>query len=354
MRHLAAAIIGLWSALAGLTGPGTAPAFEIESLTRFPAPGGRPAHSLRVISNADTALFSPIVLAFQERHPSVEVIYTTASSTQLMQALAEEGAEFDVAISSAMDLQIKLANDGFTRPHRSALTARLPSWARWRDHVFAFTQEPATVVISRAAFAGLEVPRNREDIITLLRAHPERFRGRLGTYDVRTSGLGYLFATQDSRQSETFWRLIEVMGGLGARLYCCSSDMIEDVAAGQLALAYNVLGSYAAARSDLADRIIVIEPEDFTTVMLRSALIPARARNPELAGKFIDHLIRLSWERADPQSYPFPPIGDGDRQAGSGNPALRPIRLGPGMLVYLDRLKRRRFLRAWEAAMLRE
>ncbi len=345
MRHLVPAAVSLalalfWSA---------AQAFEIETVTDFPGSQGGPV--LRVISTADTDLFTPIVLAFQKDNPEVTVSYTTVSSGQLMRAIAREGAVFDVAISSAMDLQTKLANDGFTRAHRSAATALVPPWGKWRDHVFAFTQEPAAVVISPAAFAGLEIPRSREQIIAILRAHPDRFRGRIGTYDVRASGLGYLFATQDSRSSETFWRLAEVMGGLGARLYCCSSDMIEDVAAGRLALAYNVLGSYAAARRDLAGRIEIIEPRDFTTVMLRSALIPANAPAPALAGRFIDHLLRLSWGKADPSAYPFPPI---DTQPGGDNPALRPIRLGPGLLVYLDDLKRRRFLRAWEAAMVQD
>ncbi len=206
-------------------------------------------------------------------------------------------------------------------------------------------------MISPEAFDGLAIPHTREELIALLRAHPERFRGRIGTYDVRRSGLGYLFATQDSRQSETFWRLVEVMGGLEARLYCCSSQMIEDVAAGRIALAYNVLGSYAAARRDLAGRILIIEPRDFTTVMLRSALIPGSAPDPDLAGRFIDHLLRLSWGGADPSAYPFPPVVRDP--ATGGDAARRPIRLGPGLLVYLDDLKRRRFLHAWEAAMVR-
>ena len=65
------------------------------------------------------------------------------------------------------------------------------------------------------------------------------------------------------------------MGNLGARLYCCSSDMIDDVASGRIAVAYNVLGSYAEARHDVADHIEIIQPSDFTTVMLRTALIPS-------------------------------------------------------------------------------
>ncbi|SLN43114.1 Bacterial extracellular solute-binding protein [Pseudoruegeria aquimaris] len=336
-------------ALSLLAWPALASAFEIEEQKRFDAIGVEVA-VLKVISTADTDLFAPLIHSFQERNPGISVDYSEASSGEINKAILA-GAGFDVAISSAMDLQTKLANDGHARSHRSAQTERLPAWANWRDTLFAFTQEPATIVVNPAHFEGLSIPRTRQELITLLRENQERFRGRIGTYDVRQSGLGYLFATQDSRASEGFWRLAEVMGGLRARLYCCSSDMIEDVASGRIAIAYNVLGSYAQARKDLADRIEIIEPEDFTTVMLRSVLIPSTAAAPEAAGAFVDHLLLAAWggpEAATRAGYPFPPIDLSEQTA------RRPIRMGPGLLVYLDSLKRGRFLAEWEDAVLQE
>lgn len=342
MRHAVVSLV--LSLLATLPVAG----FEIEGRRSFAA-SGTPEGRLEIISTADIELFAPVVEAFQRARPGVEVIYTTASSAELMKALAGEGAAFDVALSSAMDLQTKLANDGLTRPHRSAATAMLPGWAHWRDNLFAFTREPAAIVLSRAAFAGLDLPSSRQELIAALRRNPDRFRGRVGTYDVRSSGLGYLFATQDARSSESYWRLMEVMGRLGARLYCCSGEMIEDVATGRLAVAYNVLGSYAVARADLADRIAIVEPRDYTTVMLRTALIPATATNPELGGAFVDHLIRAAWTEEGRGYFPFEPVR---ARAAPEDAIARPIPLGPGLLVFLDDLKRRRFLAEWEDAVL--
>ena len=345
MRFTNLSFLGILAAgIMAITGPVSS--FEIESITNYPV--DQPEQQLRIISTADTELFAPLVLAFQQNNPNVAIEYTTVSSAQLMQAISIEGVAFDVAISSAMDLQTKLANDGYTLQHRSDAVDLLPDWGRWRYNVFAFTQEPASIVISPEAFEGLPVPRTRQDLISILRDNPDRFAGRVGTYDVRSSGLGYLFATQDARTSDTFWRLTEVMGSLGTQLYCCSNDMIEDVASGKIAVAYNVLGSYAAARDDLSQDIRIIAPADFTTLMLRSAVIPVNAQNPELAGKFIDHLILSAWTGAGASYYPFPELTND-----TGATALRPIRLGPGLLVFLDGLKRQRFLREWEAAVLR-
>jgi iron(III) transport system substrate-binding protein len=158
---------------------------------------------------------------------------------------------------------------------------------------------------------------------------------------VRQSGLGYLFATQDARTSETFWRLMEVMGNLDAQLYCCSSDMIEDVASGRLAVAYNVLGSYAQARADLADRIEVILPSDFQTVMMRTALVSKGATHPDLAREFLIHL--LTWRGA-----PSLPMLDLELAASEQST----IQLEPALLTYLDRLKAQRFIAAWEDTVI--
>jgi iron(III) transport system substrate-binding protein len=128
--------------------------------------------------------------------PDIEVHYFVTGTTELDDVFRNNADQFDVVISSAMDLQLKLANDGFA--------ARLdgishPEWAQWRDSLFAFTIEPAAIVINNAAFADLPIPATRQDLIEVLRENSEKFMGKVGTYDVRQSGLGYLFATQDAR-----------------------------------------------------------------------------------------------------------------------------------------------------------
>jgi iron(III) transport system substrate-binding protein len=326
MRYLITACLILWAT--------TGAAFEIEARTEFNTDNS--TTTLNIISTTDTALFAPLINSFQQANPRISVIYTAASSSQINLAIVEEGAQFDIAISSAMDLQIKLANDGFASRYASDATALVSDWGQWRDSIFAFTQEPAEIVLNRAAFRNQEIPQTRAAMIELLRNEPNKFSGRIGTYDVRSSGLGYLFATQDSRTSETYWRLTELMGQLNAQLYCCSSDMIEDVSTGKIAIAYNVLGSYAAARDDLADKIIIIEPQDYATVMLRTALILKGTAEQQGAELFMDHLLSQAWTQT-PESQ---------------QQNLRRIPLGPGLLVFLDRLKRQQFLKEWESAIL--
>ncbi len=327
---------------------GVSSALEVEDHRRYPGTGDE---ELRVISTADLEVFEPYLLAFQAARPDLTIDYTVASSAELHRAI-RNGAVFDLALSSAMDLQFQLANDGYAQRHQSDRTLALPNWAKWRDLIFAFTAEPAVMVLSTERFAGLPVPTTRQELVGVLRQHPDVFAGAIGTYDVRESGLGYLFATQEARSTDAYWRLSEVMGRLEPQLYCCSGQMIDDVTEGKLALAYNVLGSYAADRLARASggKVQVLSMQDFGNVMLRTALIPSNATNPDAAGLMIDMLIDLGL-RSTPENWPLPPLN----QVGIDHAAgFSQIRLGPALMVYLDPLNRRAFLSEWENAMVQK
>lgn len=305
-----------------------------------------PTRTLRVLSSTDTSFFAPIIESFLTQNPQTSVEYFVTSTAQLDAAFRAAPDQFDVVISSAMDLQLKLTNDGFAA---KATGIAHPDWAKWRSSLFAFTSEPAAIVVNRKAFEGQRMPQTRQDLILALRARPDIFLGRIGTYDVRSSGVGYLFATQDARISETYWRLMEVMGGLQTKLYCCSGDMIDDLATGKLAVAYNVLGSYAAARTDTKDTLQIILPSDFPTTMMRTAFVTRDSLHSEQAQNFLRHLIALQSGTVDKDVFLLPPL-----VAEQGALGQSTIGLGPELLTYLDRLKRETFLNEWVSAIIQE
>lgn len=299
---------------------------------------------LRVLSSTDTSFFAPIIEQYLEDNPDIDVEYLVTGTADVNHIFRGAPDSFDVVISSAMDLQLKLANDGYAL---QISDAQSPEWAQWRQSLFAFTTEPAAIVINRRAFDGHPIPKTRQELIEALRARPLTFRDRLGTYDVRQSGLGYLFATQDARVSETYWRLMEVMGGLGTRLYCCSDDMIDHVASGEIAVAYNVLGSYALARTDVADKIEVILPADFPTTMMRTVLVSDSTRQKPAAIAFLKHLIARPDQSNAQGVFPLPSLGSNPDDSTRST-----IPLEPALMTYLDKLKRQKFIVAWESAII--
>ena len=179
--------------------------------TAYPALQQRTAHLL-IHAATDRPVMEPLLRDFQAVHRGVAIDYVEMQSGEVHDSVAAAPRPPDLAISSALDLQAKLVNDGWTQPHVSAETALVPSWANWRDEAYGFTLEPATIVYATQRLATGEVPRSRAELLRLLLDHPDRFHRRVATYDIARAGVGYLFATQDSLLTNQFWRLAIALG----------------------------------------------------------------------------------------------------------------------------------------------
>jgi iron(III) transport system substrate-binding protein len=247
-----------------------------------------------------------------------------------------------------MDLQMKLANDGFAKSVSLAETSQGPDWSQWQNKLFGFSLEPIGMVVSKSYFNNIKAPKSRRDLISFLRANQDDLRGKIVTYDVTQSGAGFLFATQDARQSDSYWRMAEVMGSLNTGLFCCSGEMLDAVNTGEILLAYNIIGSYAQKRSREQDNLLVIYPQDYTHMLLRTALVPRGTQNFEAARNFLTFLLNdvgqnFIEKRTDMLSL--------QSEVLNRNRQFKPIRLDTGLLVYLDRLKKQRFLEEWKEAL---
>lgn len=322
----------------------------------FPAPSGQEAAVLTIVGSTDTPLFTPLIRGFQASRPDVTVIYAERDTLDIYTGHLDGSLRpvADLIISSAADLQVKLANDGHARPHNSTEVASLPNWARWRGEVIGFTFEPAVIIYNPDLIAEHEVPRTHLALAELMERNPERFRGMLGTYDISKSGVGYLLAAQDQLISSNFWRLATAFGRTGIHLSGSSPDILDRVERGDLALGYNVLGSYAFARAASGRKLGVVVPDDYVLVITRTALIPARVANPVLAGAFVDFLIGPQGQAILAGNIALGAVQPGSRGAftaeaiaARGRGAVQPIPLTPALLVSLDQQRRERFLKTW-------
>ncbi len=135
------------------------------------------------------------------------------------------------------------------------------------------------------------VPRNRYRLIELLNERHHTFFGKLGSFDPSASGIGYLAPTQDTEQSPVILELNGALGQSGVQLFRNSRDMLDEVAAGQLLVAYNVNGAYAFSRARTDPRLGVVLPEDYRLAISRTAIAPKTTDHPELAFRFVDYLL---------------------------------------------------------------
>ncbi|SDC87863.1 iron(III) transport system substrate-binding protein [Cupriavidus sp. YR651] len=317
-----------------------------------------------IYSPSDVAEATYLIADFKSMYPGIEVEYHDLNSTEIYDRFLKEiqnrSATADVLWSSAMDLQVKLVNDGHALRYASPERAHLPDWSVWKNEAWGTTLEPAGFAYNKHALPAAEVPRTHADFIRLLKTDPARFNGRVVTYDPSASSLGFLFATQDEKASGMLWEVAQALGANRARQAPSTAAMLESVSSGESLLAYNVLGSYAASKMRTDPAIGLVYPQDYVLVGSRIAFIQRHAAHPNAARLWLDYILSRRGQTVLANRMGlFPLRGD---VPGGGNAAVfrldaggkvRPIAIGVGLMAYLDRTKRQDFLRRWNDALAR-
>lgn len=323
----------------------------------YPAHDGG-SRQLVIYSSLDSPLARPLIEAFQHQVPDVTVRYEDLLTGEIADRVIQETdageATADLIFSSAMDVTVKLANDGYAREAGVPGAAAWPGWAVWRNMVFALTFEPAVIVYHKPSFPG-GPPDTRAALIDWLKTAP---KGSIGTYDITRSAVGYLFLMRDQEHFADLWSLVRAMGRAGVQTFPTSQDVIERVNAGTLLLGYNVLGSYAADQATKLPDLGMVLPQDYVVVASRVALVPKAAGAPELGQEFLQFLMSRQGQTILAERLRLPAISlevAGKDSAAAMQEALgaklRPVAVSPGLLAYLDAASRAQVLAKWNAAL---
>lgn len=340
----------------------------LPSLAQSPAPPGTSRRVLaaarreaKVVVHAatDREVVEPLLRDFEQLYPGIAVEYHDMITGDMFERFVGEVARGEVTTdllwSPAMDLQMKLANDGYALPYESPEAEKLPAWAVWRNEAFATTLEPYVFV--HAEQTSAEAPRSHAELVRLMESEPGRARGRVATYDPERSAIGYLLLTQDSRIDPGFPEAVRAYGRSALELDVTTSAMIEGVRSGELLLAFNVNGSYALAAQRADPRLRIVYPRDYVLAASRIAIVARTAPHPNAARAFLDYLLSARGQEVLANRCSLFSIRTdiaGDTTAASLartlGARLKPIHVGPSLLVYLDSSKRSDFLRRWRAA----
>ncbi|MDT4820098.1 Bacterial extracellular solute-binding protein [compost metagenome] len=316
-----------------------------------------PADSKNVLvvhASNSVQVFRGVLEDFSRLNPAIRLEYTELSTQDLYaQAVARAWQSPaaktgpDLIISSAMDLQTKLVNDGYAQAHVSPATRALPSWANWRDEVFSIGTDPIVMVYNTARLDAARVPRTRRELLSLLQAPDQPLAGRISTYDVEGSGIGYLAATQDTRLDSMAGALLAALGRNGVTVHASTEHALDRLERGEITLAYNLLESYTQHRIDRGAPLAIVYPQDYTLMLSRSAVIPRQAPRADLGALFLDYLLSPRGQETVAKQSGMRPVSASVIAAAG----VRPVGLGVGLLVYLDPLKKKHFLDLWRAAI---
>ncbi|SHF05317.1 iron(III) transport system substrate-binding protein [Modicisalibacter ilicicola DSM 19980] len=305
----------------------------------------------------DPPLIAPVLEDFHRRHPHIDLSYRNLTTLEIHRAFLSDGGETppDVVMSSAMPWQYQLANHGYAQPLESQEAREWPAWAHWRHELFGITFEPVVIVYRKELAKRFGAVNDHGELLRLLERERDELRGRVVTYDPARSGAGYTYAVEEARLSPRYWALVAALGGVEADLVGTTGEMLDGLAKGRYLIGYNLLGSYAQAFSREHPELEVVVPDDYALVMQRLVFLSRSAGNPAPGQRFLDYLLSEAGQRVIGEHTPLGTVhpaleGPGSAQALRERlgEALRPIRLGPGLLATLDRLKREALLARWE------
>ena len=350
-----------------------------QEIIRFPAKGqvppGYPAQygaivaaaeqegQLVIHSTTDIRVAAPLIDDFQTLYPRIEVRYQDMNSNDLhnvyLSDLLASPTTADILWSSAMDLQLQLANAGQAQAYDSPEIAGIPAWAVWKNLAFGTTFEPIAIVYNKRLVAPDEIPQSHTDLARLLTDKRDRFAGKVVTYDVERSGLGLLLAIQDEQASKEFWPLIKALGSVGAHLVPTTEAILTRIAKAEDLIGYNAIGSYAYIESKRDPAVGYVYPRDYTLVVTRVMFIGKKAANLNAAKLWIDFLLSKRGQtvlanRANLFSLRTDVEGANSAAAlgKTLGQSVRPIPLGSELLAsFSDRSGRPAFLRQWQNAI---
>jgi iron(III) transport system substrate-binding protein len=354
----------------------TAAAACVMGTVHAQAPPGYPAAYQTVIDDArkegklivyaatDTSVIRPLLKDFEAMY-GIKIEYNDMNSTELYNRYISENAasstSADVLWSSAMDLQLKLVNDGLMASYVSPEASSIPQWAQYQQQAFGTTYEPLAIVYNKRLVPANDVPQTRAAFINLLQTQPAKYKGKITTYDIEKAGVGFNALTQDARVNpQMTWQLMDAIGATGPKLLSSTGAMMERISSGENLIGYNILGSYAFSRAKKDPSIGYVYLKDYTLVVSRLVTISKKAKNPNAAKLWVDYLLskrgqNLIANQANLFSIRSDVDGETsmvDLQQQLGD-SLKPIPIGAGLLVYLDQAKRLEFMKRWQQTIKR-
>ncbi|GAA0606994.1 ABC transporter substrate-binding protein [Paenochrobactrum glaciei] len=304
-----------------------------------------------IVGDIAPETIAPVIEGLDQHLANAKIKYKQVRPgewTSRLLAGAEEANSADLIILSTPDLAVLIANEGAAQQH-SAITsnAALPSQAHWRNELFSIGFDPAVTIVRRSVLDN-ELPTTRIELARLMEQNPQRFQRRVGLVNISIDNGSYTLAAQDSIRSPLFWRIVRAFGASQARIYDDNEELLQALSDGRIDLAYNVPLSYITKWQHNAEELTVILPRDYVVALPWIALIPLKSKQAAEAEQAITFLLSPAGQVILQQT------GLVSATSPSNLASLQPVELGPELLVYLDGLKRSRFLDTWFQLVVHE
>lgn len=256
---------------------------------------------LLIYSSLSDATWAPLIAAFNEKYPWIEVTNVESTNFDVFDSYYTEidagSRTADLLISSDLIQWVGLLAEGQFQEYISVEDASMPDFAKDEDHLYLLASNP-TVLIWNKQQVEAELD-SLQSLATLIESNPTAYVGKIGTLSASRSVTGFeLYWHYLKQKGDVGWDLLARLGNAMPVTTTSSEKLVESVLAGNLSVGFFVEASaiapYLEEDSDLGWSPIT----DGMPVVEYQIGMTQEAQSPNSAKLFIDFALSAEGQTA--------------------------------------------------------
>jgi iron(III) transport system substrate-binding protein len=257
---------------------------------------------LLIYSIMSESNWKPVLEGFNAKYPWIKVTTTDLGAYEVFERYYTESAgnarTADFIATTAPDGWINFAKKGEVDPYVSSEDANVPDMGKIDKGIYAVSTDPMVFVWNKALLP--EPPKTMADLVNMIKAEPDKFKGKLITYDAAGEGFGYgLNWFYTKAKGDEGWATLEALGSTKPIIQTSGGKMIDSVLAGEAILGFFVSNITVQPRlAQAGDQLVYEYVPDAQVVAVRPIAVTKHAASPNSARLMVDYILSAEGQMA--------------------------------------------------------
>lgn len=238
-----------------------------------------------------------IIAAFNAKYPDVEVQPArTGSHAETFERYRAESASgtttADVLLAVGPDQWAAFEESGDIVAFEASDLASLPEFTYTETGRYTASTDSQVVIFNKLVLPEEMWPTGTADLVKKVKANPDMFDGKIGSYDPGVSPFSYsvYWTLKEHFGEDTFWSNEQVLAP-ELRFEQTAGVMVNKTVTGEYVVSYMLPEALVPLPSDeTRDVLGVIYPDDGTPVLLREMAVMADGSSPNGAKLLVNFL----------------------------------------------------------------
>ena len=305
--------------------------------------------------------WAPVIAAFNQRYPGVEVTALDLGSYEVFERYYSEAAgnarTGDMIITSAPDGWQDFIAKGDLVEYTSPEDSYLPDWSKLAPGVYTVSSDPMVIIYNKQLVQN--PPDTMAGLADLVKANPDQFKGKITTYDAENVATGFAINWfWVKKLGDKAWEILNTIGDTSPTIQSSAGRMVDATLAGESTIGYFVSTISVFPRFPDAEPVLGWNfIKDGQPILVRGMGITKKASSPNCAKLMMDFILSQEGQIkfAEGGLTPYrPDVADKvdfhlktiEQEVGADN--LIPFSFDPELM---DQAKKDAFLAKWKEAL---